>query len=127
MNERGRIAMKKESILLGLAVLVGILVYVGVLYGAYMVTSPTLSVKVEEYVLTMDQSATTVRIGESVQFFGTLTQNGAPMVGETVALYYGNGTLTGLSDVTIIGGVYTIAWTATRQGTFEFYAQFELP
>ena len=107
-------------------ILIVSLVFVGLLYATYVITSPKVTVTVEEYTLTLNANATTCRVGEVIEFSGTLTKEGTSIMGETIELFYSNHTTTGLADTTASDGAYSIVWTATKKGTYSFYTKAEI-
>jgi len=94
---------------------------VGGLYAAWNVYSPTKTVTVTDYALTIS-NADTCRVTETITFSGVLSLNGNPVEGETVELYLDDAA-TGLTDVTASDGSYSIVWTAGTVGTYQFYTK----
>jgi len=115
-----------EKVLGATLIFIAFLVFVGILYATYVITSPRVTVTVEEYALTLNVNATTCRVGESIEFSGTLTKGGTPIMGENIELFYSNNTTTGLTDTTTSSGSYSIVWTATKKGTYSFYTKAEI-
>jgi len=95
--------------------------FVGVLYASWTVLSPTVTVTVTDYELTIS-NVNTCRVTETITFSGILSLNGSPVPDETVELYKDN-VATGLTDITASDGAYSIVWSATENGTFSFYTQ----
>jgi len=115
-----------EKVWGAILILMASLVFVGILYAAYVIISPQVTVTVEEYTLTLNVNATTCRVGESIKFSGTLAKEGNPIMGENIELFYSNHTTTGLTDTTTGSGSYSIVWTATEKGTYSFYTKAEI-
>ena len=101
-------------------------IFMGGLYVAaqYVVKSPNSdTITVLDYTLTLAWNSTSCRIGEAILFTGNLKLDSANVLGETVTLYFSNGTSTGLTDDTDMSGNYAIAWTATAKGSYQFYTE----
>lgn len=89
-----------------------------------IIRSPTITITVEDYALTINANATTCITGETINFTGTLTTDSFIIENQNISLYYSNDTYTGLSDFTDANGFYTIIWTATTN--LSFYTQAEI-
>lgn len=111
--------MKKRTIVL---ILTALLIGVAVAYAVNTyVISPTVSVTVEDYSLTLFVNDTTAMKGDTLRFNGTLTSDTYVFESVNVTLWC-NSTYTGFSTLTDSLGYYEILFPATTAGTFDFYA-----
>ena len=90
------------------------------------VWSPSVSVTVSDtYTLTLTDPADG-NLSTTYIFTGVLNKNGLAQIGKTVTLYISaDGTTyssTGTSTTTDGAGGYSISWTPTTAGTFQFKA-----
>ena len=97
--------------------------FVGALYATWTVVSPTITIVVTNYNLTISATPATCRINETITFSGNLTLNGEYVEDKTVQLYINGSVATGYSNKTDNVGFYSIVWPATENGTFSFYTQ----
>ena len=116
---------KKFAVVVGLATVL-LLTMVG--YAAYRIVSNRITVVVEpRAIIGLNANATSCYVLDLIEFFGIVSKVGTPLAGITVSLFYGNDTSTGLSDVTDANGQFSILWTSTQSGTFEFYTDANVP
>ena len=87
----------------------------------------TVNVKEEEYHLTLAPASQNVTLNHYANFTATLKLGDTPVSGATITLFYGNGTTTGTSNVTIADGTCKLRWNATKVGSVTFKAGYETP
>lgn len=116
--------MKKTTLLI--LMLLASTAFISGAIAAIIITSPQVTVTVEDYTLTLNANATTCVIGETINFSGTLTTDSFVIENQNITLHYSNDTWTGLNALTASDGSYSMLWTATQKGTFNFYAKAEI-
>lgn len=109
-------------------VFVAILLIATVVY-AYTIVSPTVTVVVQDYTLTLDATPNPCIKTDVVTFSGALTDpNGNAVEGSIITLYLDGTPPTDIgTDTTDVNGEYSVQWTATETGSFDFYSQAEIP
>ena len=85
------------------------------------------TVTVNVYSLTLLPSSQNVTLNHYANFTATLKLGTQPVSGATIVLFFGNGTATGTSNVTIADGTCTLHWNATQIGSLTFKAGYETP
>lgn len=80
--------------------------------------SNEVTVVVSDYVFTVSDPADGT-IHDTYTFSGSLTLGGSPVEGQTVELYVDD-IATALTDVTDVSGLFSIDWSTSVAGTYDF-------
>lgn len=86
------------------------------------ITSRTVTVTVENIVLTLEVNASTCVKGDTIKFTGTLASPTFTYEGVNVTLYKDD-VQTGNWDLTDVDGNYEILYVTVENGTFSFYTK----